>query len=249
MTPSRKPHPHTLPATARATVTLTLTATAPGAWRQELWRRVRRLFWLKFIGISAFMWLFFVGYFHLLRNPVGAVTEMPLTLLDHWVTFQPAALVAYVSLWVYVGIPAGLMPSFRQLLAYGLWVGALCLTGLAFFYAFPTAVPPPQLPVDVALLPGFALLQGVDAAGNACPSLHVASALFSAFWIDRLLQRIGTPWPLRALNALWLLLIVYSTMAIKQHVALDVAGGMLLALLFVWPSMRWFPAEHTQRAR
>ena len=257
MTPSRKPHPHTLPATARATVpatltttlTTTLTATVPSAWRQDLWRRLRRLFWLKFIGISAFMWLFFVGYFHLLRNPVRAVTEMPLTLLDHWVSFQPAALAAYFSLWVYVGIPAGLMPNFRQLLAYGLWVGALCLTGLAIFYAFPTAVPRPDLPLDVALYPGFALLQGVDAAGNACPSLHVASALFSAFWINRLLQRIGTPWQLRALNALWLLLIVYSTMAIKQHVALDVAGGMLLALLFVVPSMRWFPAEPTPRAR
>ena len=116
-------------------------------------------------------------------------------------------------------------------------------------YAFPTTVPQPQLPLDMALLPGFALLQGVDAAGNACPSLHVATALFSAFWIDRLLRHIGTPGLLRALNALWLLLIVYSTLAIKQHVALDVAGGTLLALLFVWPSMRWFPAQHAHRAR
>ena len=245
MTPSRKPHPHTLPATATAIAFPTL----PSAWRQALWHRLQQRFWLKFSGISAFMWLFFVGYFHLLRYPVRPVTEMPLTLLDHWVTFQPAALVAYVSLWVYVGIPAGLMLSLRQLLAYGLWVGALCLTGLAIFYAFPTAVPRPQLPVDVALFPGFALLQGVDAAGNACPSLHVATALFSAFWIDRLLRHIGTPWLLRTLNALWLLLIVYSTLAIKQHVALDVAGGMLLALLFVLPSMRWFPAEHTHSAR
>lgn len=245
MTPSRKPHPHTLPATATAIAFPTL----PSAWRQELWHRLQQRFWLKFSGISAFMWLFFVGYFHLLRYPVRPVTEMPLTLLDHWVTFQPAALVAYVSLWVYVGIPAGLMLSLRQLLAYGLWVGALCLTGLALFYAFPTAVPRPQLPVDVALFPGFALLQGVDAAGNACPSLHVATALFSALWIDRLLRHIGTPWLPRTLNALWLLLIVYSTLAIKQHVALDVAGGMLLALLFVLPSMRWFPAEHTHSAR
>ena len=238
-----------LPASANAIALATL----PNAWRQALWHRLQQRFWLKFSGISAFMWLFFVGYFHLLRYPVRPVTEMPLTLLDHWIPFQPAALVAYVSLWVYVGIPAGLMLSLRQLLAYGLWVGALCLTGLALFYAFPTAVPRPQLPVDVALFPGFALLQGVDAAGNACPSLHVATALFSALWIDRLLRHIGTPWLLRTLNALWLLLIVYSTLAIKQHVALDVAGGMLLALLFVWPSMRWFPAEpaaeHTQRAR
>ena len=222
---------------------------APVAWQQELLRRFRHQFWLKFIGISAFMWLFFIGYFHVLRYPVQPVTEMPLTLLDQWVTFQPAALVAYVSLWLYVGLPAGLMTSLRQLLAYGLWVGALCAAGLVIFYAFPTAVPRQLLPVDVALHTGFALLQGVDAAGNACPSLHVATALFSAFWIDRLLRQLRAPWPPRALNALWLLLIVYATMAIKQHVALDVAGGTLLALLFVGPSMRWFPAEQTHRAR
>ena len=241
MSLSRKPDPSTLPALSAASAT----NPAPDAWQQVLLRRVRQRFWLKFTGISAFMWLFFIGYFHVLRHPVRPVIEMPLTLLDQWVTFQPTALVAYVSLWLYVGLPAGLMPTVRQLVAYGLWVGALCAAGLAIFYAFPTAVPPPQLPVDVALHPGFALLQGVDAAGNACPSLHVATAVFSAFWIDWLLRQLRAPWPPRALNGLWLLLIVYSTMAIKQHVALDVAGGALLALLFVWPSMRWFPAERT----
>ena len=204
---------------------------------------MRRRFWLKLFGISGFMWLFFIGYFQVLRHPVRPVTDMPLTLLDQWVNFEPLALVAYVSLWVYVGIPAGLLPSVRQLVAYGLWAGALCITGLVCFYAFPTAVPRPLLPVDVALHPGFALLQGMDAAGNACPSLHVATALFSACWIDRLLRQFAAPWPPRAVNALWVLLIIYSTMAIKQHVALDVAGGTLLALLFVWPSMRWFPGH------
>lgn len=235
--------PHTMPgATPAATPT-------SEAWHQELLRRMRQRFWLKFIGISAFMWLFFIGYFQVLRYPVRPVTEMPLTLLDPWVSFQPAALPIYVSLWLYVGIPAGLMPTVRQLVAYGLWIGALCLAGLLCFYVFPTAVPRPPLPVDLALHPGFALLQGVDAAGNACPSLHVATALFSAFWIERLLRQLKTPWPLRALNAVWLLLIVYSTLAIKQHVVLDVAGGTLLALLFVWPSMRWFPAAPIYRAR
>ena len=195
------------------------------------------------------MWVFFIGYFHVLRHPVRPVTEMPLTPLDQWVTFEPLALVAYVSLWVYVGIPAGLLPSLRQLVVYGLWVGALCTTGLVVFYAFPTAVPQPFLPVDVALYPGFALLQGVEAAGTACPALHVAPALFSACWLDRLLRQYAAPWQPRALNALWVVLIIYSTMAIKQHVALDVAGGALLALLFVWPSMRWFPANDEEAAR
>lgn len=210
-------------------------------WSVEFLRRVRRLFWLKFLGVSGFLWIFFIGYFHLLREPARAVTEMPLTALDHWLGFQPEAIAAYVSLWLYVGIPAGLMANLRQLVVYGLWAGGLCLAGLAVFYFFPTAVPPPQLPPDVARYPGFALLQGVDAAGNACPSLHVATAVFSAFWIEHLLRHLRAPGPMRAGNVLWVLLIVYSTLAIKQHVVLDVAAGTLLAVVFAWPSLRWFP--------
>ena len=229
MPPSRTPAPHRPP------------GLAPAPWAQEFLRQIKHQFLLKFCGISGFMWLFFVGYFHVLRNPVRAVTEMPLTALDRWIPLQPEALLVYASLWVYVGIPAGLMPSLRHLAVYGLWVGSLCVAGLAAFYVYPTAVPALALPVDVALHPGFALLQGVDATGNACPSLHVATAVFSALWIDHFLRRFGAPaWP-RALNAAWVVLIVYSTLAIKQHVVLDAVAGTLLALLFAWPSLRLFP--------
>ena len=206
-------------------------------------RRVRHRFVLKTLGITGFMWLFFVAYFHLLRHPAQPVIVMPLTALDHWVGFEPAALAAYVSLWVYVGIPAGLMRSLHHLVVYGLWIGALCLTGLACFYFVPTAVPAMALPVDVAQNPGFALLQGVDASGNACPSLHVATAVFSALWIGHQLRGMAAPRWARLLNGAWAVLIVWSTLATKQHVALDVAAGTLLALLFAAPSMRWFPAD------
>ena len=223
-----------------------------GPWAQELGRLLRHRFLLKFCGISAFIWVFFLAYFHLLRHPVQAPLVMPLLALDHWIAFEPAAFWAYASLWVYVGIPAGMMPSLRHLVLYGLWVGGLCLAGLAFFYFCPTAVPLRELPPELASHPGFALLQGIDAAGNAFPSLHVATAAFSAIWIDRLLRLLGAPWLPRALNLLWLLLIVWSTLAIRQHVLLDVVAGVLLAALFAWPSLRWFlrrPQDLLQGAR
>ena len=79
---------------------------------------------------------------------------------------------------------------------------------------------------------GFDLLRGVDAAGNACPSMHVAVAMFSAIWIDALLRLSHTPaWP-RLINAAWFLAIAYSTLAIKQHVVLDVLAGALLGMAF-----------------
>jgi membrane-associated phospholipid phosphatase len=197
--------------------------------------------WLKPPGISAFMWLFFIGYFYLLRHPARPVLVMPLTAVDHAISLQPSLLGAYVSLWLYIGIAPGLLLSVRELIAYGLWASAMCITGLLCFYLVPTAVPRPDLIVDLAQHPTFAMLQGVDAAGNACPSMHVAGALFSAIWIHRLLRDMGAPALMRLLNAAWLLLIVYSTLAIKQHVVFDVIGGAALGAAWAWPSLRWFP--------
>ena len=36
---------------------------------------------LKFVGITAFMWLFFMAYFYVTRNPVRPLITMPLTAL------------------------------------------------------------------------------------------------------------------------------------------------------------------------
>lgn len=219
--------------------------TAPPPWATELALRLRRHFLLKLFGTTAWVWAFFIGYFELLRHPVHPVTVMPLTALDTLIPFQPGALFAYLTLWLYVGVAPGLQLTFRELLVYGLWAGALCLTGLGLFYAWPTAVPP--LTFDVSGFAGFAMLQGVDATGNACPSMHVAIALFTMLWIEHLLRRMRAPLTLRGLNLAWFLAIAWSTLAIKQHVVLDVLAGGLLGLAFALPSLHWRPGAARER--
>ena len=204
-------------------------------WAAELTLRVRQHMVLKTVGISAFMGGFFIAYFHLLRHPVHPVTVMPLTALDRLIPFQPQALVAYMSLWLYVGIAPGLLLTLREVIVYGLWVGALCLAGLACFYAWPTMVP--ALDLSVSGHGGFVLLQRVDAAGNACPSLHVATAMFTAIWVEHLLRQVQTPTVLRVLNGIWFTAITYSTLATKQHVVLDAVAGAMLGIGFALPAI------------
>lgn len=215
-------------------------------WQTLLTQRMRYLWWVKFPGVCAFMWVFFIGYFHTLRNPPHDVVVMPLTWLDQAVAFQPQALWVYLSLWLYIGVAPGLLLTFRELVIYALWIGALCLVGLACFHFWPTAVPRPAM--DLSGYPGFALLQGVDAAGNACPSLHVATAAFTALWVEQILRAIGAPAWLRCCNGLWVGAIVWSTMATKQHVAWDVAAGLLLALVIAALSLRGRWAKSTSSA-
>ena len=175
-----------------------------------------------------------------MHTPTQAPIVMPLTAIDRWIPFHPWALWPYISLWFYVALPPSLLTSFRSLLSYGSWVGALCIAGLVCFYFWPTAVP--RQPLSTEGMAGFDLLRGVDAAGNACPSLHVAAATFSAWWLHRLLHALALPAWLRAANAAWYALIVWSTIATRQHVWWDVLAGVALALLFTPASLRWVGA-------
>ena len=216
------------------------TPTAAPAWARRLGRLWLQHPVLKTLGVFAFTALFFQAYFFLLAYPRQPALVMPLTAPDHWIALQPLAFWPYVSLWIYVGVVPALMPSLRALVAYGAWAAALCVAGLACFWAWPTAVPwsAQQLAPALDGHAGFALLRGVDAAGNACPSLHVGSAVFTAIWLDRVLQSIGSPAWLRGVNAGWVALIAWSTVATRQHVWLDVVAGAALGAVFAALSLR-----------
>jgi membrane-associated phospholipid phosphatase len=226
---------------------LAAAATSSRDWPRALFERAKFQFVFKTVGITAFTWVFFIGYFWVMRHPAYPTTLMPLTVIDHWVGFQPVALWPYLTLWVYIGVAPALTPSFRQLFVYGLWAAALCITGLVIFYFWPTAVPP-RLP-EMATYPGFAMLQGVDASGNACPSMHVAVAIFSAICLERLLADLHAPSGLRLLNAAWFVAIAWSTLATKQHVALDALAGAVLGCTFAVLSLHFRPGGwHADRA-
>lgn len=102
----------------------------------------------------------------------------------------------------------------------------MVVVGLGIFILLPTKVP--DLSIDWTLYPSLQFLKSVDVAGNACPSLHAAFCVFTAVALHMQLRAIGTPRWLQALNLAWGLGILYSTIATRQHVALDVVAGVVL---------------------
>jgi hypothetical protein len=106
----------------------------------------------------------------------------------------------------------------RALLRYGAVAAALAAIGLGIFFLWPTAVAPQ----------GSGFLKTIDRGGNACPSLHAAFAVLTALCLERMLRRMGAPRAVRAANWLWCAAILYSTLATKQHVCADLAGGLVL---------------------
>lgn len=191
---------------------------------------------LKGFGTTLFISVFFAAYFYLLKNPAYPTTVMPLTLLDSLISFQPLAMPLYVSLWIYVSLPPALLATRGELYAYAMAIAGTCLLGLIVFYFWPTAAPAAD--IDWSLYPGMDFLKNMDAAGNACPSLHVTTAVFSGVWLHHLLRRFGGPQWVLLLNWIWCVGIIYSTLATRQHVAVDMWSGLVLGALAAWLSLR-----------
>ncbi len=199
---------------------------AEAGWLRQVLPRIFTWWWVKMVGITAIMTGFFVAYFWLLHHPVHAVAVVPTTAIDRWIGFWPGALPLYLSLWLYVSLAPALLVDRREILSYGLAALGLGVIGLGIFYCWPTAVP--SLDVNWSQHPSFAFLKSVDASGNACPSLHVAFAVFTAVWFGRIFRQMGAGRLVNALSWLWCLGILYSTVATRQHVFLDVLAGAAL---------------------
>lgn len=220
-----------------------MTASPAPAWTRALARCFFALWPLKAVGTTAFMVLFFHAYFWVLKNPSGEALELPLLAPDRWVGFEPWAIYAYGWLWVYVSVAPGLLDGWRSLLRYGAWVALMCALCLAIFWLWPTRTP--VFDVDWSAYPRLAFLKGIDASSNACPSLHVAAALHAACWLHWRLRGLGAPAWTRWASALQCVAIVWSTMAIRQHVFIDVLAGAGVGLLFAWLSIRSERAART----
>jgi membrane-associated phospholipid phosphatase len=206
-------------------------------WLHQAW--IRGLTWwpAKMIGTTLGMALFFAAYFWVLHHPLFPVTTMPITAVDRLISFRPEALPLYLSLWFYVTLVPALLVDRRELVSYALAAAVISVIGLGIFLLWPTTVY--WSDADWSRRPAFAFLKSVDASGNACPSLHVAFAMFTAVWLGRLLRQMGAGRGVRAFNWLWCLGIFYSTVAIRQHVALDVLAGAGLGAAVSVAHLRW----------
>lgn len=184
-----------------------------------------RAHWLgKLVGLAVFLSLFFRLYFQLARHPQFPVHVMPRLGLDTAIGIHAAALPLYLSLWFYIVLAVGLIATRRGLAQFLGGSTLLAGAGCAAFYFLPTAVEPSPLALHTR---GWRWLATVDAAGNACPSLHVAFVVYAAAWLRFHLRGPGLGGA-RFVVLAWGFGIVVSTVATGQHVTWDVLGGALL---------------------
>ena len=105
---------------------------------------------------------------------------------------------------------------------------AATVASVSVFVLWPTRIARETVDADAATTLAFSMLYGTDPATNCLPSLHVSLALLGAsgFWPER-------PRLARACLG-WAALIIVSTLTTKQHYAVDVVAGVVVAAGAAW---------------
>ncbi len=161
---------------------------------------------------------------------------LPWTAVDRWVPFVPATVWIYVSDYVLVAsaflLATDRAATWRFVRSYL----AMLVTGSSIHLFWPTVFPRDQFPLvgDGLTERLFELLRAIDLPGSCMPSMHVASSYLAAFslWRNPRWQFAG--W------VSWATAIAVSTLTAKQHYAIDVLAGLLMALGF-WLIFFWAP--------
>lgn len=102
---------------------------------------------------------------------------------------------------------------------------------LFFFLVFPTTNTRPEISGGAFWDQVMAWVYSVDSADNLFPSIH---CLVSWFCYIGIRGRREVPKLYRGFSCVAAILVFFSTLTTKQHVLVDVAGGVILAELCLW---------------
>lgn len=190
--------------------------------RSPVWQRLRGALWLPaYLAVFALLE-------HLPRQQFWS-TQLP---WDAYIPFCPGFVVFY-CLWYFFLVGTGLFLLVRDGGAFGRYMRFLAWTfflSAAIWFLFPSCqnLRPDQMDDSSVFTALLALLYRIDTNTNVFPSAHVVGAIGAALAIwdwQRPMRHRGCVILASALA----LLICLSTVLVKQHALLDVAGGIILA--------------------
>ena len=132
-------------------------------------------------------------------------------------------------MYVFLIIPPALSVTVEQIRRYLIGMAIMFAVAAVCSLSAPSSTTAPQLPA--AAPPLYRLIVSMDQPINCIPSLHAGMTVFAMLFAHRILA--PEPAPLRrillTLGWIWTILILYGTLATKQHYFLDLPAGALLA--------------------
>lgn len=152
--------------------------------------------------------------------------------LDDKIPFLPPFIVAYVSWYPFLAIPALVLlikEDREAFIRYAAFIIAGFSISLLICMIWPNCQNLRPAEVDTSNLFGFLIhaIYSADTNTNVLPSMHVVGcfAVVSACFDSKYLRKMRVP------GLIWGILICASTVFVKQHSILDVFAGLALGLV------------------
>jgi membrane-associated phospholipid phosphatase len=178
------------------------------------------------LGLLVILYpLVFLPYFFLQRHHFFPATTISSGWFDRLIPFSDQAVWPYFSIYLLLPVGPLFMDRRYQLLHYAAGVALLSLIADLIFLCWPTACPRPHV---AGVNTVYGLLIAVDSSFNAFPSLHAAFAVYSALCAGLVLRELGSHRVWRLGIWFWAFLILYATLATRQHVVVDVIAGSVI---------------------
>ena len=218
------------------------------SWREFVARlpaRLRAQWQLKVLLSAALSVLFCVPYLLIGHHPLMPVHMLPLTWVDRAIGFHPYEWVwIYQSNYLLFNVVPWLTEQREHLRRYVIGFAVLSLISFTIYIVYPIRAPKAQVADATGM---YWLLLQYDAPLNSLPSLHAGFLIYTLAYGKRILgDRV--PVGLRSLCVLWGGLILYGTLATKEHYFVDIVSGAALALIVHWMAWRGTqPLTHTSR--
>lgn len=179
--------------------------------------------------------LFWIGYGWLGRHACFPLRRPPLIWLDHTVPFQPRPWGwIYLSQFLFTSIMPWLLTKKAGVIRYAIGVAGLSAASFLIFFFFPVAAP---RVVDLPSDGPMAWIISYDGPLNAFPSLHAGFLVYTGLLAWRMFGRVMPP-AAAVSGFIWGGLILYSTLATRQHYALDLVAGAVLGCAADWIAWR-----------
>ena len=191
-----------------------------------------------YCGILVVIWVL-APYAILQQVEIFPVYWMPELAIDRAIPVNFTAIWVYFSFYLLLGL-VGLTLNKRLFVRYMYTIGWSTLVAHMVFLFFPNGATRDAIEIDSAPWI-YQLLVSADLPRNAFPSLHATRSVIAALAV----QASATNIALKSLTWLWVLAIFWSTIALRQHVSLDLIAGSLVAII-VWRWMKnsWEMKHH-----
>jgi membrane-associated phospholipid phosphatase len=189
--------------------------------------------------------LFNLCYFLPQWTPIFHTHQIPLTWVDVGVPFQPSWILPYMSMYLLLPLAPVLATRKEQLWRYT--IGLSVMFGIAgvCFFLWPIAYPRPAMIEGAPAI--YRLVTSMDQPINSLPSLHAGLTAYTLFFAARILADIPATKRrvILAIGWVWAAVILYGTLATKQHYLADLPPGILLAWVSHWWVWRKVEADES----